>query len=145
MADKPHPFEAPVGFGKLVGYRLTAWDHEHAELELHLEARHLNRSNVPHGGVITTLLDTVCGYAGTYSVDPGRIRRAVTLTLTTSFLGQADAGTIVTARARRTGGGQTVFFARGELLDSEGRLIATAEGTFKYLRASEHSKHPAAE
>jgi uncharacterized protein (TIGR00369 family) len=142
MLDKPHSLETPVGFGKLVGYRLTAWDHDHAELELHLEARHLNRSNVPHGGVVTTLLDTVCGYAGTFSAEPGRIRRAVTLTLTTSFLGQAVAGSIITARARRTGGGQTVFFARGELVDAGGRLIATAEGTFKYLRGSEHPKHP---
>ena len=134
MPDKSSPLETPVGFGQLVGYRLTLWRPDQAELELHLEARHLNRSHVPHGGVITTLLDTVCGYAGCYSAEPGKIRRAMTLSLNTSFLGQAVASSTLTARARRTGGGQTVFFARGELVDDEGRLIATAEGVFKYLR-----------
>jgi uncharacterized protein (TIGR00369 family) len=137
MTEKPPPLEMPVGFGALVGYRLTLWRPDHAELELPLEARHLNRSHVPHGGVITTLLDTVCGYAGCHSAEPGKIRRAMTLTLATSFLGQAAAGGTLTARGRRTGGGQTVFFARGELLDGEGRLIATAEGVFKYLRGGD--------
>jgi acyl-coenzyme A thioesterase PaaI-like protein len=65
----------------------------------------------------------------------------VTLSLNTSFIGQASADTILTAKARRTGGGQTVFFARCDLLDGEGHLIATGEGSFKYLR-SEEAKAP---
>ncbi len=137
MSEKIPRLETPVGFGKLVGYRLTQWRHDEAELELVLEPRHLNRSNVPHGGVIATLIDTACGFAGCYSPEPGKRRRAVTLSLNTSFIGQATADTTLTARARRTGGGQTVFFARCDLLDGEGRLIATGEGSFKYLRSEE--------
>jgi len=113
MSERPSHLETPVGFGKLVGYRLTRWRPDEAELELALEPRHLNRSNVPHGGVIATLIDTACGFAGCYSAEPGRRRRAVTLALNTSFIGQAEANTTLTAKARRTGGGQTVFFARG--------------------------------
>ena len=134
MSERIPRLEIPVGFGKLVGYRLIQWRPDEAELELVLEPRHLNRSNVPHGGVIATLIDTACGFAGCYSAEPGKRRRAVTLSLNTSFIGQASAETILTAKARRTGGGQTVFFARCDLLDGEGRLIATGEGSFKYLR-----------
>ena len=137
MSERPSHLETPVGFGKLVGYRLTRWRPDEAELELVLEPRHLNRSNVPHGGVIATLIDTACGLAGCYSAESGRRRRAVTLSLNTSFLGQARADTTLIAKARRTGGGHTVFFARCDLLDGEGRLIATGEGTFKYLRGEE--------
>ena len=118
MSERPSHLETPVGFGKLVGYRLTRWRPDEAELELVLEPRHLNRSNVPHGGVIATLIDTACGFAGCCSAEPGKIRRAVTLALTTSFLGQAEAGTTLAAKARRTGGGRTVFFARCDLVDS---------------------------
>ena len=110
--------ETPVGFGALVGYRLSAWGPDHAEPELHLKPRHLNCSHVPHGGVIATLIDTACGFAGCYSAEPGKVRRAVTLALTTCFLGQAEAGTTLAAKARRTGGGRTVFFARCDLVDS---------------------------
>ena len=55
MSERIPRLETPVGFGKLVGYRLIHWRPDEAELELVLEPRHLNRSNVPHGGVIATL------------------------------------------------------------------------------------------
>jgi len=142
MSERPSHLETPVGFGKLVGYRLTRWRPDEAELELALEPRHLNRSDVPHGGVIATLIDTACGFAGCYSTEPGRRRRAVTLALNTSFIGQAEANTTLIAKARRTGGGQTVFFARCDLVDGQGRLIATGEGTFKYLRGTDDVKTP---
>jgi uncharacterized protein (TIGR00369 family) len=125
--------EAPTGFAALVGYRLTDWRPDHAQIELALEPRHLNRSHLLHGGVITTLIDAACGFAGCHPVAGEKNRRAVTLSLSTSFISQASRQTILTAKARRTGGGKTVFFARCEILDGEGRVVATGEGTFKYL------------
>ena len=44
--------EPQGGFAQLVGYRLTKWEPDYAEVELDLLPRHLNRSGVPHGGVI---------------------------------------------------------------------------------------------
>ena len=35
------------------------------------------------------------------------------------------------AEARRTGGGKSVFFAEGEVLTPDRRVIATASGVFK--------------
>ena len=34
-------------------------------------------------------------------------------------------------KARRTGGGKSVFFAEGEVLSPDGRVIASASGVFK--------------
>jgi len=139
MNDQP-TLEIPQGFGQLVGYRLAVWQPDYAELVLGLAPRHLNRNKVPHGGVLVTMIDTAAGYAGCYCAEPGRVRRAMTLSLTTSFIAAATADATLTAKAWRTGGGQSIFFARCELVDDTGRLIATGEGSFKYRRGSEDPK-----
>jgi len=139
MNDQPL-LDTPHGFGQLVGYRLAHWQDGYAEVALTIEPQHLNRSQVPHGGVLVTLIDTAAGYAGCYCAEPGRVRRAVTLSLSTSFLAPAPEGAKLTAKAWRTGGGQSIYFARCELVDDSGRLIATGEGTFKYRRGSEDPK-----
>src|SRR6266849_2241494 len=120
------------GFNVLLGYRLAEWRDDFARLDLALDARHLNRSGVVHGGVLATMLDVALGYAGIFSAEPGRVRRAVTLSMTTSFLGQAKSG-MLSCLARRRGGGRTIFMATGEVLDEGGKLIALGEGTFRYI------------
>jgi uncharacterized protein (TIGR00369 family) len=134
MKDSSEP---DGGFAQLVGYRLTKREPDYAEVELALLPKHLNRSSVPHGGVIATLIDTTCGFVGCYCAVPGRVRRAMTLSMSTSFLGQAVAGNTITAKARKTGGGKTIFFARCDLVDSKGQLIATGEAVYKYRKGSE--------
>jgi uncharacterized protein (TIGR00369 family) len=129
--------EPQGGFAQLVGYRLTKWEPDYAEVELDLEPRHLNRSGVPHGGVIATLIDTAGGFVGCHCAVPGRVRRAVTLNMSTNFLGQATAGQTLVAKAKRVGGGRNIFFAHCDLLDSKGQLIATGEGVYKYRKGSE--------
>ena len=123
----------PERFADLVGYRLTQWRDDHAEIVLTLGQQHVNRTGRLHGGVLTTLIDAACGYAGTFAVE-GRPRHALTLALTTQFLGPAHAGQHLTATARRTGGGQRIFFAAAEVRDETGRLIARGDGTFRYIR-----------
>jgi uncharacterized protein (TIGR00369 family) len=120
------------GFNTMIGYRLAEWREDFARLELTLEDKHLNRSGVVHGGVLATMLDVTLGYAGIYTAEPGRIRRAVTLTMTTSYLGQVKSG-ILSCVAQRRGGGKTIYMATGEILDEAGTLIALGEGTFRYI------------
>jgi len=129
--------EPQGGFAQLVGYRLTKWEPDYAEVELDLLPKHLNRSGVPHGGLIATLIDTTGGFVGCYCPVPGRVRRAVTLNMSTSFLGQAGAGDTLICKARRVGGGRNIFFARCDLVDGKGQLIATGEGVYKYRKGSE--------
>lgn len=129
--------EPPSGFQDLLGYRLTDWQDGCAELSLDVAARHMNRAGVVHGGVLTTLIDTACGFSATWCPIEGRVRRVVTLSLTTSFTGQARHG-ILRSVGRMRGGGTKVVFCSAEVLDQDGRLIAMGEGTFRYRSGSEH-------
>ena len=131
------------GFADLLGYELTDWQEDYAEITLEVQRKHLNRSGVVHGGVITTLIDTACGYAGNYCSVPGNVRRSLTLSLTTQFIAAAREGALLSAKGRRIGGGRSVFFADCELRDQDGVLIGKGEGTFKYRRGSESPEgHP---
>ncbi|MCG8356939.1 MAG: PaaI family thioesterase [Kiloniellales bacterium] len=123
-------------FADLIGYELATWRADYAEVTLAVTEKHMNRSGVLHGGVLTTLLDSVCGYAGTYCAAPGRVRRAFTLSLNSHFVGTVEAGARLTAVGRKTGGGQRIFFSRAEVHDQDGRLIGQGEGVFRYRGAS---------
>jgi uncharacterized protein (TIGR00369 family) len=124
------------GFAALVGYRLVDWQEDRAEIALDVEARHLNRSGIAHGGVAATLLDTVLGYAGCHCAVPGRVRRAVTLSLTVNYIGAVEAGTTLVAVGRRVGGGRRVFYAEGEVRGPDGALVATGSGVWRYRDGS---------
>lgn len=135
MADEsrdPNGFghETEGGFHGLIGHRLVHWEENLAELELDVDARHLNRSGVLHGGVLSTLIDAVCGFAGCYSPDPAEQRGCITLSLTVSFTGQVTGGTI-RAVGRRRAGGRRIYAATGEVFSADGELIAMGEGTFR--------------
>jgi uncharacterized protein (TIGR00369 family) len=85
-----------------------------------------------HGGVLSTLIDTACGYCGCYAPEGEAPRRAVTLSLTTNFIGAGQPGQRLTARAQRSGGGKSVFFADCTVADQDGRVVGSGQGTFKY-------------
>ena len=129
MAD---PLRPHGGFADLLGYRLGAWRQDYAEVLLEVGARHMNRSGVLHGGVVSALLDTALGYAGTYSDLPGVTRRAFTLALNCHFVGTAEIGQTLTAIGRRTGGGRRIYFCTGEVHDQDGRLVGQGDGVFRY-------------
>jgi len=115
----------------LVGYRIAELADGYAVIELDVDARHLNRSDVVHGGVYTTLIDAAGGYAGSYTGHPNNLGRALTLSVNASFLGSAASGRL-RAIARRTGGGRRVFFSSIEVVDESGNLLATGEGVYRY-------------
>jgi uncharacterized protein (TIGR00369 family) len=126
------PLRPPSGFADLLGYRLTRWVENEAEVALAVEPRHLNRSGVLHGGVMATLIDAACGFAGCFIADRTRRRRAFTLALTTQFIGTVRAGDSVVCVARKTGGGRQVFFAAAEVLNQKGELVGRGDATYKY-------------
>ena len=133
------PLRPHGGFADLVGYQLTSWQEDAVELTLTVETRHLNRSGVLHGGVLTTLIDTACSYCGCFTPEGATPRRAFTLSLNCQFIATAEAGTRLTARAEPSGGGRQVFFSRAEVRDQSGRLIGQGEGVHRYRSGSTES------
>ncbi len=125
------PIESTKGFANLVGYELTTWREGYAEITLLVEAKHLNRSGVLHGGVLCTLMDSACGYAVCYTSDLENPRRAFTLSLNTHYLATVSAGESLRVTARKTGGGSRIFFVRCEAVSGEGRVVGQGEGVFR--------------
>jgi uncharacterized protein (TIGR00369 family) len=129
LADFPE--EQFIGFNKDIGFRFVNWTPTEAAVALDLEPRHLNRSGVVHGGILAALLDAAGGFTGVYPVE-GKLRRCVTVAMTTNYLGQTKQGTI-TCTARLTGGGRTIFVATAEVHAEDGTLLAIGQGTYRYI------------
>lgn len=113
-----------------LGVCIVAWREDFCELALPLQPRHLNRRGRVQGGVVATLLDAACGYAGLLSSTSSEVAEGATITLTVNYLAKLTTGT-VRAVGRRTGGGRNIYFASGELYAADGTLAATAQGSFR--------------
>ena len=130
-----HP-ETLGGFHPFLGFETVAWTDGEATLQLQLKPQHMNFAGVIHGGVLASLLDIVSAMAGTYCPHPGRMRKAITLTLSTTFTGQCNGGTI-TAIAHRQASGRRIFNTYAEIFDANRNRLAMATGTFRLRTGSE--------
>ncbi|WP_338859787.1 PaaI family thioesterase [Mycetohabitans rhizoxinica] len=117
-------------FADHLGVRLVHAAHGHSEMVLPLTALHLNTWDVAHGGVIMTLLDAGLALAAR-SLSSGA--GVVTVEMKTNFM-QPGRGEL-RARARVLHRSATMAYCEGEVHDSDGRFVAKALGTFKYLSA----------
>lgn len=128
--------ESGYPFQRMLGFRIAAWAEDYARVEMPFEERHRNRYGIPHGGLYASLIDTACGYAGCWCPYPGRRRLAMTLSLTTNFLGRPkldETGeALIIAEGRRIGGGRSSFFTEAVVKDAAGALLATGGGVFRY-------------
>ena len=132
--DTALPLDNPLL--EYLGIRQVATAPGRCEFRLDVLPRHLNRSGSLHGGAVATLLDAACGYAGLHAEDGSAPpAQAVTVMLTISYLGRVDAGRI-RALGRVIGGGRKLYFSTAELIAEDGRLIATAQGSFKRFSAA---------
>ena len=124
-----------TGTQRTLGYILEI-GHADGGARCHLDVgeEHANRHGVLHGGIATAILDNAMGATSSLSVDPRGREPFMTITMSTQFLAPAFTGKRVTARGRITGGGRSLLFVEGELVDEDDRLIATATGVFKRAR-----------
>ncbi|MDT8326580.1 MAG: PaaI family thioesterase [Roseovarius sp.] len=136
MSDAVDPalIEAPSALQTHLGFEMTGWSRDYARIELPLAPYLMNRQGLPHGGIHATLLDTAMGFAGCYTGDPERSQMALTLSMTVNYLAQAQ-GAVLIGEGWRTGGGMSTYFAKGEIRDDSGTLVATATGVFRYRRS----------
>ncbi|KKK94210.1 hypothetical protein LCGC14_2685150 [marine sediment metagenome] len=127
----PALVEDPYPMQELIGMRHVAWSEGAARFEIPLRDALMNRYGIPHGGLYAVLLDTVMGYAGSYTGDAEHRRLVMTLSLVTNFLSQPK-GRLLIGEGRRIGGGRRTYFAEGTVTDETGELVATGSGTFRY-------------
>lgn len=125
----PRNVFAQVPFMGLIGARREFSDAGRARLVIDPRADLGNVIGAMHGGVVLTLLDVVMASAAVSVFDFRRT--AVTLDLTTSFL---EPG-----RGRLAADGEvvrhddSVAWCRACVTDEAGRVVARAQGTFRYL------------
>ncbi|MCM2562521.1 PaaI family thioesterase [Lutimaribacter sp. EGI FJ00015] len=125
LKEDPYPLQAHMGF------EMVDWRDGYARYDLPIASYLGNRSGIVHGGVQAMMLDTVMGLSGCFTGDPDAPQHAVTLSMTTNFLAQTGGDRLI-AEGFKTGGGRKTFFARAQLTDNTGELIATSTGVFRY-------------
>lgn len=119
-----------------IGMRVHSWEEGRVELHIDAGTEHLNLAGVIHGGVCATLVDVAGAMAGTHCAYPGRVRKAVTLSITTTYTGQAGEG-LLRAVGVRKAGGRKIYNSVVEVFSADGRLLAFGEGTFRLRSGSE--------
>ena len=114
-----------------LGAHLEKWEDDNVAISLNIRPEHLNRQGVIQGGLVCSLLDTACGYAGISPTGDPERAQGVTISLTINFIGSVRGGT-VTAIGKVTGRGRKIYFSQAEIRSPDGAVIATAQGSFKY-------------
>ena len=137
MSLTPTSHEAPTEqrfplspFLELLGAKNERVAKGKARLSLELQPQLRNRYDGFHGGVIMTLLDVAMAGAAVSRSDFQNT--VVTVDISVSFL--APASGQLFAEGEATGGGRSLCFCDGRVIDASGTLIAKAQGTFKYLK-----------
>lgn len=100
---------------------------------LDIGAQHGNRHGGLHGGIIACMLDNAMGFAASLTGDEAGETRFMTISMNTQFIAPAREGRVV-ATGVITGGGRSIVFGEGEIVDDAGRVIATATGVYKRVR-----------
>lgn len=117
-------------FLQSLGARLVRWTPGEAEFRLLIAEQHRNRQGALHGGLIATLMDAACGYAGLHAAQGEPEIHGLTAMLNIAYLEPSFEGEVIAVgRVRRSG--RSLYFAEAELHSAQGALLATAQGTFK--------------
>ena len=120
----------PIPFFVLLGARRESVADGKARLSLELQPQLRNIRDGFHGGVLMTLLDVAMAAAAVSR--NGSRHNVTTVNLSVNFM--APAHGVVVVEAEAVGGGKSLCFCEGRVLDAKGTLVARAHGTFKYLR-----------
>jgi uncharacterized protein (TIGR00369 family) len=136
-ARTAYPF-VPIPFLDLLGAKRESVADGKARLSLELQPQLRNLYDGFHGGVIMTLLDVAMASAAVSRSDFKNT--VVTVDISVSFLAPASGKVI--AEAEATGGGKSMCFCEGRVLDPSGKLLARALGTFKYLKLTDNTRSP---
>lgn len=133
MTDTQTDLPPLAGFAAHLGLALSGWTEDGPELSLDIAPHHLNRNGAVHGGVVLSMLDSVCSLAGVRLVEGRLVGRVVAVQLSTNFIAPGRAGRLL-ARSRIRGGGAKMIHVEGEVVDEAGSTIAMATGVVRRIR-----------
>lgn len=123
------------GFRDTIALRTVELGDGRAVMELTIGPEHRNSMGAIHGGVLAALLDNTGGLAGCYDHATQTTRKAVTLTLTISFVRSISTGTIRAVGLKHSGG-RNIYFSAVEIRDETDELIAFGEATYRLMSDS---------
>jgi uncharacterized protein (TIGR00369 family) len=121
------PLEQVPAFNRTLGMFPIRLGGGRAEVDVEMREEFTNKRGVAHGGLITSLLDSAMGAAVVSGIRPDEWCGTVQLNI--QFLGPG-LGPRLQGRGWLVKRGRHVAFARGEIVNAEGEVIATGEGTW---------------
>ncbi len=125
MAEDPRVVNS--GFDALVGVERLDGDPDHASVRLEVRDELRQPAGLLHGGVVSTLVESVCSGATAQAVRSNGMT-AMGQSISVSFILPITEGTAeVTARARHRG--RTTWVWDAEVRNSDGKLCALAQMT----------------
>jgi len=120
-------------FEHVVGpiYCLPSEAKDHVRFGFRVEPRHTNPYGVLHGGMLSTVVDTMMGYLVFRALEGGA---CATINLNCDFVSAAKAGDWIEGEARMTRMGRQVAFVRAEM-GCNGKTVLTANGSWAIVGA----------
>jgi len=127
-------FQVHIPFVEMLGFELLRFEPGEAELAVQLRDELCNSWSVAHGGVTMTLLDVAMAHAARSPDASGVAEHTgiVTIEMKTSFM-RPGLGRLV-ATGRRLHRSASLAFCAATVVDADGKLVAHATGTFKFLK-----------
>lgn len=120
-----------IPFATHLGVELVERGEGRAVLRLELRPELMNSFEAAHGGVVMTLLDIAMATAAR-TLDPKSVG-AITVEMKTSFMGTGKG--VLTATGQCLHLGKSVAFCEGRIHNADGKLAASASGTFMLRHA----------
>jgi uncharacterized protein (TIGR00369 family) len=114
-------------FAQLIGMRLMDLRLDEAVIAIDMRDDLRQPSGVLHGGVTATLIDTAMAFAVRTRLE--KEAKTATIDLTVHYLRPHWSG-IVTCAARVLRAGNRIFAVTADVVDEEGKLIATGLSTY---------------
>ena len=127
--------QAPSRAWAWLGLRLIETGEGEAVVEMTATEDMANRSGFVHGGMISALADSAMG-SSLRTVKPG-VSRAMSFDLKVNFINAAKVGETLRATGRVVHAGRRTMVADCRVEGKDGRLVATASGTFAVTRNKE--------
>ncbi len=118
-----------------LGFRLVETGDGTAVVDMTTTENMANHSGFVHGGIISALADSAMGRS-LRTLKPG-VSRAMSFDLKLSFISAAKIGEELRAAGKVVHAGRRTVVTECRIEGKDGRLIATASGTFAVTREKE--------